>query len=111
MDASNEVNVLARQVTAGIPGSAEMFRRLLLPALVLMVRHSTPSSISDHDARRTMFRAARQRSAATTRLVDVDRSHMLLWLKRFMRTRCIQQSLANRIPRSRLVHQNTTLLF
>ena len=48
---------------------------------------STPSSSSDHEARCTMFSAARQSSATTMTLVVIDgrvRTHELRWLGRFI---------------------------
>ena len=42
--------------------------------------------------------AARDTSAATTRLVDVDRTQMIRGFGRLMSTSCIQPSLAIRIP-------------
>src|SRR5215469_1541104 len=45
-----------------------------------------------------MFAAARHRSAATTKLVDVDRTQARRGSERLMSTSCIHPSLAIRIP-------------
>src|SRR5215471_21796647 len=77
----------------------------------LIDRQSTPSSTSDHVARWRTFSTARHSNAPTTTMVEVDRSQTVRYQGRVMRTSCIQQSLANRIPRMGPGHRLELVVF